>query len=153
MFCAGKSSDSKFSRTFFKKILAFFCILLFKNSFFFAQTQKINLGLSEEITEEKTVITILNALKSSNVKDKENDEDLILFEGSVKISVEKGQTKTVISADQITYSRKHEMLYAEGNVKIEQTEKSGSVSPSQGLVLPNPKYTLESSKKLIALLT
>ena len=128
MFCAGKSSDSKFSRTFFKKILAFFCILLFKNSFFFAQTQKINLGLSEEITEEKTVITILNALKSSNVKDKENDEDLILFEGSVKISVEKGQTKTVISADQITYSRKHEMLYAEGNVKIEQTEKSGSVS-------------------------
>lgn len=83
---------------------------------------------SDSSADEQTTVTILNALKTSNVKDKEKDEDLILFEGLVKISVEKGQTKTIISADRISYSRKHEMLYAEGNVNMEQTDKSGSVS-------------------------
>ncbi|MBR0155133.1 MAG: hypothetical protein IJM22_03565, partial [Treponema sp.] len=46
---------------------------------------------SDSSADEQTTVTILNALKTSNVKDKEKDEDLILFEGLVKISVEKGQ--------------------------------------------------------------
>lgn len=103
----------------FKKLLGLLCVLfLFSTGFAFAQNS----------SDEKTVITILNALKSTNIKDKETKEDLIVFEGAVKISVEKGQTKTIIDADQITYSRQHEMLYAEGNVQLEQTEESGSVS-------------------------
>lgn len=97
----------------------------------FAQGKKDSKKKSDEQTEtveEKTVVTILNALKSSNKKGKDKDDDLILFEGNVKISVEKGQAKTIISAEQISYSRKHEMLYAEGSVNLEQTDKSGSVS-------------------------
>ena len=85
-------------------------------------------NLIAQENEEKTVITILNALKSSNVKGKDGQDDQILFEGNVQISVVKGVSKTIISADEITYSRKHEMLYAAGNVELEQTDKSGSVS-------------------------
>ena len=75
-------------------------------------------NLIAQENEEKTVITILNALKSSNVKGKDGQDDQILFEGNVQISVVKGVSKTIISADEITYSRKHEMLYAAGNVEL-----------------------------------
>lgn len=108
---------NKYGSHFIKIVACILCLLLCSNLVF-----------AQEKSEEKTVITILNALKSSNVKGKEKDDDQILFEGDVKISVEKGNTKTIISADEITYSRKHEMLYAAGNVELEQTDKSGSVS-------------------------
>lgn len=108
-----------------KSFSSLFFIFFFIVSFTFAEENKLQENSS---TSSHTVVTILNALKSTNVKDEENGEDIILFEGSVKISVEKDQTKTVISSDQISYNRKREMLYAEGNVVLEQTEKSGSVS-------------------------
>lgn len=110
-----------------KKTVLFFLVLLL-GAHFFAAPKKNTKNDSENQEKEKTVITILNALKTSNIKDKEKDEDLILFEGSVKIEVAKGKTKTVISADMISWSRKHEMLYAEGNVSLEQSEENGSVS-------------------------
>lgn len=123
-----KIFKTKYSHLFLKKAAVIFSALFFTSEFFFAQSNPISNPSVSGAQEEKTVIVILNALKSSNIKDKEKDDDLILFEGDVKISVEKGQSKTVISADQIQYSRKHEMLYAEGNVNLEQTEKSGAVS-------------------------
>lgn len=99
-----------------KKIAIFLISIFFINSLY-----------SAEKSESITTITIENALKSSNQKDKDN-EDIILFEGDVKISVEKDGTKIVISADSISYNRSREMIYAEGNIKLEQTDKSGAVS-------------------------
>ncbi len=76
--------------------------------------------------EQKTVITIMNALKSGNSKDPKNGDELLTFEGNVKISVEKNGSKTVISADRVSYNRARDMLFAEGAVQLEQTESSGS---------------------------
>lgn len=129
----GKRAEwwNRFFSGFGKKIICFLLAGVICSAGLFAQGKKDSKKKSDEQTEaveEKTVVTILNALKSSNSKGKDKDDDLILFEGNVKISVEKGQTKTIISAETISYSRKHEMLYAEGNVNLEQTDKSGSVS-------------------------
>ena len=109
---------------FLRKTILFFLISCCITAAVFADSS----DKKDDSAQEQTTVTILNALKTTNLKDKEKDEDLILFEGNVKISVEKGNTKTVISADSITYSRKHEMLYAEGNVNMEQKDKNGSIS-------------------------
>lgn len=68
----------------------------------------------------------MNALVSGNKKDDANGDDLLTFEGNVKISVEKGAVKTIISADKVSFNRAREMLFAEGAVRLEQTEKNGS---------------------------
>lgn len=73
---------------------------------------------------EITTITIKNARQTSYKKSEETGNDLIMLEGSVELSVQKGETTSVISADNITYDRKTEMLYAQGNVQI--TTKSSS---------------------------
>ena len=79
-----------------------------------------------EEKSEKTLITIMNALVSGNKKDEASGDDLLTFEGNVKISVEKGAVKTIISADKVSFNRAREMLFAEGAVRLEQTEKNGS---------------------------
>ena len=79
----------------------------------------------EEKKDERTVITIMNALKSGNKKDEKNGDELLTFDGNVKISVEKNGSKTIISADKVSYNRARDMLFAEGAVKLEQTEANG----------------------------
>ncbi len=79
----------------------------------------------KEKKDERTVITIMNALKSGNKKDEKNGDELLTFEGNVKISVEKNGSKTIISADKVSYNRARDMLFAEGSVKLEQTEANG----------------------------
>ena len=73
---------------------------------------------------EVTVITINNARQTSYKKNEETGNDTIVLEGSVSLSVQKGNATNDITADKITYDRKTEMLYAEGNVEI--VMKSGS---------------------------
>ena len=73
---------------------------------------------------EVTIITINNARQTSYKKAEESGNDTIVLEGSVSLSVEKGKSTNEIKADKITYDRKTEMLYAEGNVAI--TMKGGS---------------------------
>ena len=73
---------------------------------------------------EITVITINNARQTSYKKAEETGNDTIVLEGSVSLSVQKGNSTNEIKADKITYDRKTEMLYAEGNVSI--TMKGGS---------------------------
>ena len=88
---------------------------------------------AQTTSEETTTITITNARqttyeKSGKNKDdedsSEDSQDSIILEGSVEISVAKGSTVSEIKADKVTYDRKTEMLYAEGNVEI--TTKSSS---------------------------
>lgn len=74
--------------------------------------------------EELTTITITNARQTTYSKDEKSGEDSIVLEGAVQISVTKGKTVSEISADKVTYDRKTEMLFAEGNVEI--TTKSSS---------------------------
>ena len=73
---------------------------------------------------EVTIITINNARQTSYKKAEESGNDTIVLEGSVSLSVQKGKSSNEINADKITYDRKTEMLYAEGNVSI--TMKGGS---------------------------
>ena len=79
---------------------------------------------SSDGTPETTVITINNARQTAYRSNEETGNDTIVLEGSVSLSVQKGKSTNEIKADKITYDRKTEMLYAEGNVAI--TMKGGS---------------------------
>ena len=74
---------------------------------------------------EITTITIDNARETNYKKDEETGNDVIVLEGAVELSIEKGDTESDIKADKISYDRQTEMLYAEGNVVI-TTKGSGS---------------------------
>lgn len=68
-----------------------------------------------------SVITIESAQSTQYKKDSETGDDIIVLSGAVSISVTKGNTTTVITADLVNYNRKSEMLYASGNVSLKQT--------------------------------
>lgn len=70
---------------------------------------------------EKSVISIDQAQKVENTKDAVSGDDCIVLTGSVKISVSRGDTKTTISAERVNYNRVTEMLFAEGDVSLEQS--------------------------------
>ncbi len=93
------------------KVLYFLCVI-FSAEVLFSQEA------------ERTVINIENARATKYEKDKETGNDLIILTGDVKISVSRSSTKNVISADSIRYDRTSEMIYAEGNVSLEQTTAS-----------------------------
>ncbi len=87
--------------------------------------------------EEVTTITILNARQTEYKKDEESGNDSILLEGSVQISVQKGNSISEINADKITYDRKTEMLFAEGNVEIitKSSSEGGEKSTASSLLM------------------
>lgn len=108
-----------------------FLILLFAGGAVFSQES------------EKTVINIENARNTKYEKDKSTGNDLIILTGNVKVSVSRGSTKNVISADSIRYDRTSEMMYAEGNVSLEQTTaNAGSQNVSASSLMFNTS-TLE----------
>ena len=108
-----------------------FLILLFAGGAVFSQET------------EKTVINIENARNTKYEKDKSTGNDLIILTGNVKVSVSRGSTKNVISADSIRDDRTSEMMYAEGNVSLEQTTaNAGSQNVSASSLMFNTS-TLE----------
>ena len=76
--------------------------------------------------EQVSVINIESAEKSEYKKDQLSGGDCIILSGNVVISVSRGNDKTTISADRINYNRSSEMLYAEGNVGLEQSGSSSA---------------------------
>ena len=76
--------------------------------------------------DEKSVIKIESAQKSEYKKDEETDSDTIVLTGDVKVSVTSGGKTTTITADKINYNRSNEMIYAEGNVSLEQSSGGSS---------------------------
>ena len=58
---------------------------------------------SRTVQDEKTVITIEHSQATSYEKNKETGNDTIVLNGDVRISVAKGNTKTTIRAERITY--------------------------------------------------
>lgn len=92
---------------------------------------------------ETTTITIENARQTDYSKNEETDNDCIVLKGDVKLSVKKGETSSEITADTVTYDRKSQMLYAEGNVHIvTKTEGSGGQDATANSLIMNTS-TLE----------
>lgn len=92
---------------------------------------------------EVTTITISNARQTDYKKDEETDNDLILLEGEVELSVQKGSTVSQIKADKVTYDRKTQMLYAQGQVQITtKSDSEGEQSITAGSLIMNTS-TLE----------
>ncbi len=87
---------------------------------------------------EKSIISIEQAQKSEYKKDAVNGGDSIVLSGDVRVSVSRGKTKTTICADKVNYNRSTEMLYAEGNVSLEQEgSKSGGETITASSLLFN----------------
>lgn len=74
---------------------------------------------------EVTVVTIISANYSEYKKNENTSEDEIHLSGNVKLSVEKEKSKTEIKADDVTFNRSTQMLYAKGNVRILKSGTSG----------------------------
>ncbi len=90
-----------------KKIALIFCILISMPMLLSAQNS--------------ATIKIENAQKTEYVKNPDTGDEEIVLTGAVSISVTQGNTVTKITASKITYSRSTKMLYASGNVTLQQT--------------------------------
>ena len=98
---------------------------------------------SESKEAEKTTINIENARNTRYEKDKDTGNDVIVLIGDVRISVTKGSSKNIINADSVKYDRVSEMIYADGNVSLEQTtENSGGQTVTASSLMFNTS-TLE----------
>lgn len=93
--------------------------------------------------ENVTTITITHARRTTYKQDEATKNDMIELEGSVQISVQKGSTSSEIKADRVTYDRKTEMLYAEGNVEILTKSSSAGGETTTALSLLMNTSTLE----------
>lgn len=95
-------------------------------------------GVRAFADDEKSVITIESAQKTEYKKDAVTGADTIVLIGGVRISVARGSTKTTIFADIVNYNRETDMIYAEGNVQLEQTgSKAGGESVTAKSLLFN----------------
>ncbi|HAM77794.1 MAG TPA: hypothetical protein DCP61_01220, partial [Treponema sp.] len=70
---------------------------------------------------QPSVITILNANKTEYEKDSVTKEEQIVLTGAVAVEVTQGNMRTKINASKISYNRKTNILYAQGDVVMEQT--------------------------------
>lgn len=98
------------------KKLSAFTVLFFSFLFFCPAQASDNNTVS--------VVNIESAERSEYKKDVVSGGDCIILTGSVVISVSRGSDRTTISADRVNYNRASEMLYAEGNVALEQSGSS-----------------------------
>ena len=90
------------------------CLLLV----FFALGVKV---WADDSNSQTSVITIVNANKTEYVKDSVTKEEQIVLTGAVVVEVAQGSVKTKISASKISYNRETNILYAQGDVVMEQT--------------------------------
>ena len=94
-------------------------------------------------SQEVTTITINNARRTEYKKSEDTGNDSIFLDGSVELSVQKGETTSEIKADKIVYDRKTEMLYAEGNVQIISKKSNGEDTTTAHSILLNTR-TMEA---------
>ena len=74
--------------------------------------------------EGVTVINIESAEKSEYKKNENGDQEEIVLQGSVSLSVTKDSTKIAIKADLVTFNRETQILFAQDNVEVIQTTDS-----------------------------
>lgn len=89
---------------------------------------------SENVT---TTINIISARQTSYEKDEKTKNDIIILEGSVELSIQNGSSVSEIKAERVTYDRKTEMLFAEGNVEIltKSSSSGGETTTANSLLL------------------
>lgn len=116
-------------------VFVFFLLVCVNTSIFSADSDKNSAEVKNE--QSITTITIKNARQTSYKKDEVSGNDTIVLEGSVVLSVEKDDVSSDISADKITYDRKTEMLYAEGNVGIttKSSQEGGEKTTASALLM------------------
>ncbi|MGN0728482.1 hypothetical protein [Treponema sp.] len=103
-----------FGCSFFKngKCLFIFAALFFLTAFCAAEES------GEKKEKTVTVVTIIGADYSDYKKNEGTGEDEIHLAGNVKLSIEKEKSRTEIRADNVTFNRSTQMLYAQGSVEI-----------------------------------
>lgn len=108
-----------------KKVFFLIAVFIFSCAFCFSQESEL------------TTIKIENSMQTTYKKDEKSGENLIVLEGAVEISVQKGSNKSVIKADKVTYNRENEMLFAEGNVEIytEGSSAGGEKTTANSLLM------------------
>ncbi|MCR5291129.1 MAG: hypothetical protein K6E51_14145 [Treponema sp.] len=67
----------------------------------------------------RTIVTIKNAHQSGSKKNILDGSDIIVLQGNVVITIQKGNATTTISADTINYNRENDMIYAQGSVTFD----------------------------------
>ncbi|MBO7486307.1 MAG: LPS-assembly protein LptD [Spirochaetaceae bacterium] len=77
----------------------------------------------------------MQAKRTETIKDKKDGRDLVSFSGSVVLTIEKGATFIRIKADQVNFDRERNMLYASGNVYMEETDESNAYKEMKGTSL------------------
>jgi len=93
---------------------------------------------ADENQSQPSVITIVNANKTEYEKDSVTKEERIVLTGAVVVEVAQGTVKTKISASKISYNRETNILYAQGDVVMEQTgDKTGDQTITAQTVLFN----------------
>lgn len=128
---------SKKKNSIFNKLCIFFLLMMILNFHVFSQEK------GNQKTESNTVIRITNAKYTSYKKDPETGNDIIELEGNVELEVEKESNVSKIKANKITYDRKTEMLFAQGNVTIiTKSSSSGEETTTSSSLLFNTS-TLE----------
>ena len=100
-------------------------------------------GESKKEEVKRTEIMIENARSTRYEKDKDTGHDVIVLTGDVKVSVSSGTKKNIINADTVHYDRVSEMLYADGNVSLEQTDGEAGGQKVTALSLMFNTSTLE----------
>jgi len=89
--------------------------------------------------DEVTTIVINNARRTEYKKAEDTGNESIFLDGNVELSVQKNNTTSIIRADNVTYDRETEMLYAEGSVQIVQKSSSGEDTTTANSILLNTK--------------
>ncbi|MBP5568716.1 MAG: LPS-assembly protein LptD [Treponema sp.] len=126
------------------RFLIFSLFLLFGALPLFSQENTApNTSGSSSSTEEVTTITIKNARQTDYQKNEETENDTIILEGAVELTVAKGNSVSEIKAERVTYDRKTQMLYASGGVEITtKTDSSGGETTKASSLIMNTS-TLE----------
>lgn len=93
----------------------------------------------EIFADEVTTIVINNARRTEYKKAEDTGNESIFLDGNVELSVQKNNTTSIIRADNVTYDRETEMLYAEGSVQIVQKSSSGEDTTTANSILLNTK--------------
>lgn len=113
------------------KFLFFMFLFLIRSFFIFAADSSVS------------VINIDGADSSSYRTNEKDGSEEIFLSGNVSVSIEKDGTKLSIKADEITYNRTTEIIFAKGNITLVQSGSSSSEQTIKATSLVVNTLTLE----------
>lgn len=103
---------------FFSILMYFFCCV-----FLFAD-ESLNEPPPMQPKKSNATVNIEQAQRTEYRKDIDTGRSVIVLEGDVILSVTQSNSKTIINADLINFEKDRQMLFAEGNVKLQKMSGS-----------------------------